>query len=575
MISTFWAIASRRRWYTFSTTIFWAWPVTAVQIVLCASLLFAAFQSSAQGHAVASAHPLATEAGIEVMEKGGNAFDAAVAISAALAVVEPSGSGLGGGGFWLLRDAAKQRDIFVDGRETAPLAAHEDMYLVNGKADAKRSRDGALAAAIPGLPAGLDHLARHYGRLPLSDTLAPAIRYARDGFRVDFKLHRQLWKRRDALRESPVAAAAVLRWSIPMLPGMTLRQPELAAVLERLAARGAPGFYQGQTASALLTGVQKAGGIWTQNDLDAYRVVERTPLTFSALGYRVVSAPPPSAGGVALAEILQQLEALPPGAANDRHLVVESMRRAYRDRAAYLGDPDFVTVPLARLASRAYAKELAKGISLTRATPSASLPPAARLRQGNHTTHFSVLDAQGNAVAGTLSINLPFGSAFMAEGTGIFLNNEMDDFSAQVSASNAYGLIGSQANAIAPGKRPLSSMTPTFVEGPNGWIVLGTPGGSRIISMVLLGVLGFTQGLSAEHIVSLPRYHHQYLPDEIQFEPDALNAADRHALSVQGHTLKALDAPYGNMHVVIRRADGRLEAASDPRGIGAATVVTD
>ncbi|MEK6806911.1 MAG: gamma-glutamyltransferase [Pseudomonadota bacterium] len=538
--------------------------------------VFAAHSAEIPGHAVASAHPLATQAGIEVLSSGGNAFDAAVAVSAALAVVEPSGSGLGGGGFWLLRRADGQPDVFVDGRETAPLAAREDMYVVNGVADAKRSRDGALAAAIPGLPAGLDHLAQRYGRLPLSVTLAPAIRYARDGFRVDLKLHKLLWFRRSALRESPAATAAVLRWGVPVLPGMTLRQPALATVLERLAAKGAPGFYQGETAALLLAGVRAGGGIWTQKDLDAYRVAERTPLTFAYGAYRVASAPPPSAGGVALAQALQQLEALPQQSPVSRHAVIESLRRAFRDRAEFLGDPDFVSIPLKRLASREYARTLARGISPEKATPSSQLPPSTLGHEGDNTTHFSVLDRDGNAVAGTLSINLPFGSGFMAPGTGIFLNNEMDDFSAQVSASNAYGLIGSRANAIAPGKRPLSSMSPTFVDGPDGTLILGTPGGSRIISMVLLGVLGYTEGLNAQQIVDLPRYHHQYLPDEVQFEPEALSTDEQATLKKMGHTLKALDAPYGNMHVVRwDQKNKRLEAASDARGVGAAQVKSE
>lgn len=578
MISTDSVLTLTKQWYTKCTTRIVRQAAKRLKTTLCASLFLLAVSpaqaTDISGYAVASAHPLATEAGLSVLRQGGNAFDAAVAISAALAVVEPTGSGIGGGGFWLLHDAASGRNIFVDGRETAPLAARDDMYLVNGVADPRLSRDGALAAAIPGAAAAWVQIAARYGRRPLDDLLAPAVRAASDGFAVDAKLARAIVQQQS--RFSPAAAALFAPDGTPLPEGATLKQSDLADTLERLAQHGVAGFYQGKTASRLLKSVRDNGGIWTQKDLDAYRVAERAPLQFRYGAYRITSAPPPSAGGVALAEVLQQLDALPTGSARDKHRVIESMRRAYRDRAAYLGDPDFVAMPLARLTSRAYARELARGISLSRATPSATLAPAKVSREGDNTTHFSVLDAQGNYAAGTLSINLPFGAAFMAAGTGILLNNEMDDFSAQVSASNAYGLIGSKANAIAPGKRMLSSMTPTFVEGPNGVLILGTPGGSRIISMVLLGVLGFTQGLNAEQIVSLPRYHHQYLPDEVQFEPGALSAAEQKALTAKGHKLKPLESPYGNLHAVLWDAKtGRLEAASDPRGVGQAKVVKE
>ncbi len=537
--------------------------------------VFAAYSAEIPGYAVASAHPLATQAGIEVLESGGNAFDAAVAISAALAVVEPTGSGIGGGGFWLLHLADENRDVFIDGRETAPRAASEDMYVVDGAADAKRSRDGALAAAIPGEPAALVHIAANYGSLPLSELLAPAIQFAREGFAVDAKLARAIAQHQT--RFSGSAAEIFAPDDEPLAEGAVLVQDDLADTLQRLAAEGAAGFYAGQTAGLLLEGVRDANGIWDAEDLAGYKVVEREPLQFTFGTYRVVSAPPPSAGGIALAQSLQQLQALTPAPKSKtqtRHRVIESLRRAFRDRAEFLGDPDFVSVPVARLISRDYARQLARGISVKRATPSAKLPAPKPANEGGQTTHFSVIDRHGNRVAGTLSINLPFGSAFMAAGTGVLLNNEMDDFSAQVSASNAYGLIGSKANAIAPGKRPLSSMSPTFVEGPDGVLILGTPGGSRIISMMLLGALGYTEGLSAQQIVDLPRYHHQYLPDEVQFEPEALSADEQNRLKKMGHTLKALDARYGNMHVVTwDPKNQRLEAASDARGVGAARVV--
>lgn len=527
-------------------------------------------------HAVASAHPLATEAGLEILAAGGNAFDAAIAISSTLAVVEPTGSGLGGGGFWLLHRASDGFETFVDGRETAPRAASENMYLdAQGNAIEAASRDGALAAGIPGEPAALDHLARTYGRLPLARSLAPAIRAAREGYACDRKLadaFERQWK-----RLSPEARRVFAIRDRAPLEGERIAQPELAQTLERIAQSGAPGFYEGPTAAALVQGVRAANGIWDADDLRAYRVVERQPTVSYFRALRVVSAPPPSAGGITLGETLGQLEAL--GWRGDagieaKHLVIEALRRSYRDRAGYLGDPDFVRVPGWRLLSTTYERALASGIDRGRATPSTRLAPAQASNQGVQTTHFSVLDAQGNRVAGTLSINLPFGSGFMAPGTGVLLNDEMDDFSASATASNAYGLIGSIPNRIQPGKRPLSSMTPTFVEGPRGLLILGTPGGSRIITMVLHGLLAWDGGADAASIVALPRYHHQYLPDEVQFEPGAFSAEEQAGLLSRGHLLKPLTSSYGNLQAVTWNPhSGEVRAASDPRGVGAARVV--
>ena len=545
-------------------------------------------QDKPPGYAVATAHPLATQAGMDILESGGNAFDAAVAISAALSVVEPYSSGIGGGGFWLLHRGSDGFESMLDGREVAPLAATPNMYLnAKGEADPKLSRDGALAAAIPGAPAAWVHLAKKYGTQPLPKLLAPAIRLARDGFPADARLAKMLalFGGRLTPAISPFAPDGK-----PAIETMLIRQPDKAATLDTLAQQGRAGFYSGPVAQKLVDGVRAAGGIWTLEDLSRYKIIERKPLTFYFRDHRIVSAPPPSAGGIALAQVFAMLEALAwpaaaaPGAsagdlksfsmtpadgAGAKHLLVEGLRRAYRDRG-FLGDPDFVDIPSYRLLSRDYALALAHGIKPGVATPSGTL---AVKPDGDNTTHFSVLDQHGNRVAATLSINLPFGSGFIAPGTGVVLNNEMDDFSAAAGASNAYGLTGSNANAIRPGKRPLSSMSPTFVEGPRGLLILGTPGGSRIISMVLLGALGFTQGLDAQGVVSLPRYHHQYLPDQIEYEPKALNVAEQAALNALGHRLKQVPDGYGNMHAVWWDvAGGKLEAASDPRGIGAAAV---
>lgn len=527
--------------------------------------------------AVASAHPLATQAGMEVLAAGGNAFDAAVAVSAALAVVEPAGSGLGGGGFWLLHRASDGREVMIDGRERAPLAARPDMYLdESGEVVPRRSIDGPLAAGIPGVPAALDHLARHYGKLPLARSLAPAIRHAREGYAVDDHYRRLAQFRLAALRASPDAARIFLDNGEVPADGHVVRQPELARTLAALAEHGADGFYQGAIAARLVDGMRAAGGIWSLQDLADYRVVERAPVVGEYRGWRIVSAPPPSSGGVALVTMLNilagyELDRL--GAADRVHLVVEAMRRAYRDRADYLGDPDFVTVSVARLTHPYYAAGLRAGIHLERATPSELLPGRVENPRGADTTHFSVLDRDGNRVAATLSINLPFGAGFVPPGTGVLVNNEMDDFSAKPGAPNVYGLVGDEANAIAPGKRPLSSMSPSFIDGPRGVAVLGTPGGSRIITMVLLGMLDVMHGGDAASAAAVQRYHHQFLPDVVQHEPDAFDAELAAALTARGHRLKALDRTYGNMQLVWwDRTKRAVQAVSDPRGGGAAAL---
>lgn len=527
--------------------------------------------------AVASAHPLATAAGHEVLAAGGNAFDAAVAVSASLAVVEPYSSGLGGGGFWLLHRAKDGHAVMVDGRERAPLAARRDMYLdAQGEVVPGLSMDGALAAAIPGAPAALVHIAERYGRLPLSRSLAPAIRHARDGFEVSEHYQRMATFRLEALRASPAAARTFLKdGAVPPL-GHRIRQPELARTLERLAHSGRSGFYTGPTATALLTGVQAAGGIWSAQDLRDYRVVERAPVRGTFRGLTITTAAPPSSGGIALLQMLNILagydwEALTE--ADRVHYAVEAMRRAYRDRAEFLGDPDFVTVPADRLTGPAYAAKLRAAIDPHQATPSHTLPGVAAAPGGYHTTHYSILDREGNWVAATLSINYPFGAAFMPEDSGVLLNDEMDDFSAKPGVPNAYGLVGAEANAIAPGKRPLSSMTPTFVEGPGGVAILGTPGGSRIITMVLLGTLEFAAGREPAAWVARPRYHHQYLPDTLQFEAGALSAEVQDELTLRGHTLQQVEQPWGNMQAVWWDRKGkRVLTASDPRGEGRAEV---
>ncbi|MBK1722610.1 gamma-glutamyltransferase [Thiocystis violacea] len=556
-------------------------PRSPIAGLLCCCLLTLAGPLWALGEvppkaAIASAHPLATEAGFAALDQGGNAFDAAVSVSAVLAVVEPYSSGFGGGGFWLLHRASDGFQTMLDGRERAPLAARRDMYLdAQDRFVPALALNGPLAAGIPGMPAALCHLAEHYGRLPLKQTLAPAIRIARDGFPIDPHYRRMAELRVEALRASEAAARQFLfDAQVPTL-GHSLAQPDLAATLTRLAEQGCAGFYAGPVAERLVAGVRQAGGIWTQEDLAQYRVVERVPIRGTYRGWRLVSAAPPSSGGVLLVEMLNMLAALPvaPSDAGNTHALVEVMRRAYRDRAAYLGDPDQVQMPLARLTDPNYAAGLIRDFdpehaTASRQTGSDCLEP---VTEGQDTTHFSVLDRAGNRVAATLSINYPFGSGFVPPGTGVLLNDEMDDFSAQPGVANAYGLIGGEANAIAPGKRMLSSMSPTFLESDQGVAILGTPGGSRIITMVLRAILAAVEGQPVGDWVALPRVHHQYLPDRIEVEPGALDAAEQKALTRKGHRLERLERPFGNMQAIYWDfAKGRVEAASDPRGLGSA-----
>jgi len=549
--------------------------IVGLGLIVAAGFADAAELQKPNANAVASAHPAATAAGLEVLAAGGNAFDAAVAVTAAVAVVEPTGSGLGGGGFWLLHRASDNFEIVVDGRETAPAKATPTMYLdASGKAVNKLLRDGPLSAGIPGEPAALDHIAKTYGKLTLARNLAPAIRLAREGFACDAKLADAFV--RQWARLSPAAKATFAVDGAPPKAGALLRQPDLARTLERIAAQGRDGFYRGEVGSLLVAGAQADGGIWTADDLARYMITEREPVRLSFRDYRIVTVPPPSAGGATIGEVLNQLELQGwdgRGLAAKQQLI-EAMRRGYRDRAAYLGDSDFVHVPMARLLSRSYARELVASYTPGRATPSASLPPAPPLTEGNNTTHMSILDADGNRVAATLSINLSFGSGYMAPGTGVFLNDEMDDFAASETASNAYGLIGSKANLVAPGKRPLSSMSPSFVEGPRGLLIIGSPGGSRIVTMVLLGLLDWIQGGSAEQVVAAPRFHQQYLPDVVEFESAAFSADEQTALTGMGYVLKPVDQLYGNLQAVTwDPKTGRVEGAADPRGVGEAKVV--
>lgn len=526
--------------------------------------------------AIASAHPLATEAGMQTLAQGGNAFDAAVTVAAVLAVVEPYSAGMGGGGFWLLRDA-DGKSIFLDAREKAPFAASRDMYL-DKKGDIRpdASVNGALAAAIPGQAAAFAHIAEHYGRLPLGQTLAPAIRYAEDGFATDSHYQTLAQFRISALQADKTSAGIFLDAGQAPAPGFQVRQPALAKTLRLLAEQGHDGFYAGETAQKLIADVRSNGGIWQNADLSSYSVVEREPLVGEYQGYRITTAPPPSSGGIAILamfNMLTQFDWMKLPRSEQVHLLSEIMRRAYRDRAEFLGDPDYVPVPVERLTNPAYNQAQAASIDMQKATSSRDMGTPMAMQEGFHTTHFSIIDRDGNAVSATLSINLPFGSAFTSATTGVLLNNEMDDFSAKPGVPNAYGLVGNEANAIAPGKRPLSSMSPSFIENENSLAIIGTPGGSRIISMVWLGMLEYIQGKPAQDWVAAPRFHHQYLPDAIQHEPDTFNDAAQQALMAKGHVLLSTGRRYGNMQaILVNKRTLQVQAASDPRAVGKALV---
>ncbi len=541
------------------------------------------------GAAIASGHALATEAGMQVLREGGNAFDAAVAVSSTLAVVEPISSGLGGGGFFLLHDAKTGKDVFVDARETAPEAATPEAYLLaNGDFNRDRAENGPWSAGIPGLPAALVHLSEKYGKLPLSKTLAPAIRIATEGFPVYARMARGYAARRDVMDRYPGTRAVYLADGKPIAEGDVFRQPDLANTLRMLAEKGYDGFYRGETASKLLAGVHEAGGKWTAAELAGYQVRERAPIVFDYRGWKVITAPPPSSGGIALAEMLQVLEPWDLGKLDDAHrvhLVVEAMRRAYRDRTFYLGDPDFVKIPQRALTSADYAAGLRATINPDKATPSDLLSGKETPLEDDETTHFSIIDADGNRVAATQTVNLLYGSGLIPPGTGVLLNDEMDDFALKPGTPNAFGVMGYDANAPKPGKRMLSSMTPTFLESRDKVAVLGTPGGSRIITMVLLGILGYDAGLDAQQVAALPRYHHQWMPDVVDAESGAFTPEVVKQLRAMGHTVEVPDEQagddgrrsshvWGNLQTVEwDKATGKLSGGTDPRNpVGSAKV---
>ena len=445
----------------------------------------------------------------------------------------------------------KKSYVFIDARETAPGAAFPDMYLKkDGKFDRLKSLNGPLAAGIPGLPAGLVHLSKKYGKKSLSECFEEAINLAENGFEVGPRYLRMAGFRKKSFVGE---AKEIFLGGTDLSLGERIVQKDLASTLRSIASDNASSFYNGSLADRLVSGVKQHGGIWDKSDLSSYSVIERAPLYGKYEGVKIISAPLPSSGGIVLLQSLNILRNYELGILQETdriHVITEAMRRAYRDRADFLGDPDYNDIDVKKMISLRYADQLASDIKMGQATPSDSLK-GLTIDKGKDTTHFSVLDKEGNRVAATLSINYPFGASFVVPGTGVLLNNEMDDFSASPLAPNAYGLVGNHANSIQPGKRPLSSMTPTFLESNDRIGIIGTPGGSRIISMVLISSLEFVDGKLPGAWVKKERFHHQYMPDILQFEKDAFSPSLQQELERRGHELKEVDRKYGNMHAIL------------------------
>ncbi len=526
---------------------------------------------------VASQEARATNIGVDILKRGGNAVDAAVAVGFALAVTLPEAGNLGGGGFMLVHMAGTGAEtgetVAIDYREKAPIGATRDMFLgADGNADPDLSRWSALSTGVPGTVAGLALALERYGTMSLAEVTAPAIALAERGVEVTPGLAEVLARSHATFAKYPPSAAIFLKPDgSDYEPGDRLVQTDLAGSLRAIAKDGPDAFYRGEIAARIAAAVKDAGGLITTEDLAQYEAVARQPVEGTYRGYDILSMPPPSSGGTHIVEILNILEGYPIGeygfgSAKTMHLMAEAMKRAYADRSEYLGDSDFVDVPVKGLTSKAYAEALRATIDPQHATPSASIAPGKPLPyESDQTTHFSVVDSQGNAVSNTYTLNFSFGSGLVAAGTGILLNNEMDDFSAKPGVPNAYGLIGGDANAVAPEKRPLSSMSPTIVlKGGKTFLVTGSPGGSRIITTVLQVIMNvIDHGMNVAEATAAPRMHHQWLPEELRveegFSPDTLKL-----LEAMGHTV-AVKGTMGSTQSIMLREDGALFGASDPR----------
>ncbi len=529
---------------------------------------------------VVSQEVVASQVGARILARGGNAVDAAVATGFALAVTLPQAGNIGGGGFMLIYLADEKRTIAVDYREMAPAAAHAQLFIDDGVVDTDKARFSHLSAAVPGTVAGLLHVLDKYGTLPLAEVMQPAIDLAQNGIEVTYPLVFSLQRAQGRLARNAASARYFLAPDgNPPTAGTRWRQRDLAHTLRLIATRGSDGFYRGETADKLVAEMGNGRGLITHQDLANYRVVERMPVSGTYRGHDIVSMPPPSSGGIHLVQMLNILEgwdlsALGHNSASYLHRLIESMRRAYADRSKYLGDPDFHPVPVAGLIDKKYATQLRAGINLNQASASVDIAPALKLApESPQTTHYSVWDKEGNVVSNTYTLNFSYGSGISVPGAGFLLNNEMDDFSAMAGVPNAYGLVGDEANAIAGGKRPLSSMTPTLVF-KNGKPVLatGSPGGSTIITIVLQVLLNTMDfGMNIAQATAMPRIHHQWLPDRVFWEagisPDTITA-----LREMGHQLESRPRVMGRSQSIA--SDGAIRyGATDTRWPGGGAAV--
>ena len=520
----------------------------AVAVAIAAAFCIAAQAASvapvaAENGMVVTAQHLASEVGIDVLKKGGNAVDAAVAVGYALAVVYPAAGNLGGGGFMTIQ-LADGRKTFLDFREKAPLAATANMYLdAAGNVIKGSTTTGHLAVGVPGTVSGLEVALAKYGTMRRAELIAPAIRYAEQGFVLDPGDADMFATATEAFKVDPATAAIFLKnGNTAYVAGDRLVQRDLGQTLRQIRDSGAAGFYQGPVAQAIVASSQAGKGILTQADLDQYQTREFAPIECDYRGFRIVSAPPPSSGGVIICEILNVLEGYPLKdwgfrSAQAVHVQIEAMRHAYVDRNSYLGDPDFVKNPLDRLLDKAYAAKIRAAIDPTRAAISKDLKPGVPPHEGSNTTHYSIVDGKGNAVSVTYTLNDWFGAKVTAAKTGVLLNDEMDDFTAKLGVPNIYGLVQGEANAIAPGKRPLSSMSPTIVSKDGKPVmVVGTPGGSRIITAVLHTIINVIDyGMTVQEAVDAPRFHQQWLPNPTNIEPYALSPDTKKILEGMGH----------------------------------------
>lgn len=528
---------------------------------------------------VASQEALASEIGLQILKDGGNAVDAAVAVGFALAVTLPRAGNIGGGGFMMIYDAKTGKTVALDYREKAPLKAYKDMYLgADGEADSELSRYHGLAVGVPGTVAGLVTALEQFGSLPLDKVMAPAINLAENGIEVTPGLSDSLNALENRLKKWPSTAKVFFKSDGSAYEvGERLYQPELAKSLKLIASRGTDGFYQGKTAEQIVKAVNDAGGIMSMQDFADYKAIMREPVRGSYRGYEIASMSPPSSGGAHIVQILNILEGYPlkdygQNSAQTIHLMSEAMQLAYAHRAEYLGDSDFIDVPLSGITSKSYAQKLRTKIDPNKATPASQIKPDNPVPyESDETTHFSIVDKYGNAVANTYTLNFSYGTGLVAEGTGILLNNEMDDFSAKPGTANAYGLLGNEANAVAASKRPLSSMSPTIVfKDSKPYIVTGSPGGSRIITTVTQIISNvIDHDMNIAEATHAPRIHDQWMPDEIRIEK-ALSVDTVNKLESMGHTISP-KATMGSTQSIMVTPKGKY-GATDPRQVDAAVV---